>query len=191
MKITPLGIEGAWLAEFEVWPDARGYFREWFRYDEILKETKIDFSVKQTNFSMSHKGVIRVIHYSLAPEGQSKWVTCVSGEIIDVVVDLRPDSPTFKKIEYIHLTPENGKAVLIKSGLGHAFISQSDNSGMSYLLSSKYTPSYELSLNPFDVELSIKWDNYSDKALGFTCSTSDRNAPTLAQSLNKGLLPTR
>ena len=189
MKITQLGIEGAWVADFDVRPDDRGLFREWFKHEQILKETKIDFPVKQSNFSISNKGVIRGIHYSLAPEGQSKWVTCVSGEIVDVVVDIRPDSPTFKKVEFIHLTPENGKAVLIKSGLGHGFMSQADNSGTAYLLRSEYTPRFELSLNPFDSELSIQWENYSEKGLEFICSEADRNAPTLAESLRNGLLP--
>ena len=123
MKLTPLRIEGAWVAESEVWNDDRGLFREWFKNSEILGTTGIDFSAKQANFSISQKGVIRGIHYSLTPHEQAKWVTCVSGAIIDVIVDIRPKSPTFKDVEYVELKPGDGKSVLIGHGLGHGFIS--------------------------------------------------------------------
>lgn len=189
MKITPLGIEGAWLAESEVWKDERGFFREWFKHEEIQNETKLDFSVRQANFSMSAKGVIRGIHYSLAPEGQSKWVTCVSGSIVDVIVDIRPDSPTYKKVEYVKLEPENGVAVLIENGLGHGFISLEDNSGLSYLLSSPYSPENELDILPTDRELNIDWGRIFGYKMEFTLSEKDLKAPTLQKRQMNQQLP--
>ena len=79
MKFQSLGIQGAWLIESEVFNDERGSFREWFKSDEVKSATGVDFSVAQANVSTSARGVIRGIHYSLAPEGQSKWITCTSG----------------------------------------------------------------------------------------------------------------
>jgi dTDP-4-dehydrorhamnose 3,5-epimerase len=189
MKFTPLAIQGAWLAESSVWPDERGLFREWFKRDEIRNSTGIDFDVKQANFSVSNKSVIRGIHYSLAPEGQAKWITCVSGSIIDVVVDLRPKSLTFKKVEYIELESGDGKALLIGSGLGHGFLSREDNSGITYLLSSPYAPNYEYDISPIDLELGIKWQKGNSNEVNFVMSKKDLSAPSLNARIAEGKLP--
>ena len=189
MKITPLSIQGAWVTESSLWPDERGFFREWFKHEEILKETGIDFSVQQANFSLSKKGVIRGIHYSLAPAGQAKWVTCVSGSILDVIVDIRPESPTFKKVEYINLEPDNGKSVLIGPGLGHGFISQKVDSGIAYLLSSPYSPNFEYDIYPFDEDLAINWHHPVEKTSIFILSKNDKNAPSIASRQALGTLP--
>lgn len=181
MKFTPLSIQGAWLTESSVWEDERGFFREWFKRDEALNATGIDFSVQQTNFSISKKGVIRGIHYSLAPEGQAKWVTCVSGSIVDVIVDIRPNSPTYKKIEYVELVPDKGLAILIGKGIGHGFISLEENSGIAYLLNSPYAPDYELDLIPTDADLKIEWQKFINEENDFIISDKDRLAPSLIQ----------
>ena len=97
MKLTPLGIEGAWLAESPVWKDDRGLFREWFKAADVKSATGRDFDIEQANISLSSHGTLRGIHYSTAPRGQAKWITCVSGSIKDVVVDIRPHSSTFSK----------------------------------------------------------------------------------------------
>ena len=189
MKITPLSIQGAWVTESSLWPDERGFFREWFKHEEILKETGIDFSVQQANFSLSKKGVIRGIHYSLAPAGQAKWVTCVSGSILDVVVDIRPKSPTYKKVEYINLEPTNGKSVLIGPGLGHGFIAQKDDSGIAYLLSSPYSPNFEFDISPMDRDLDINWSQEMFEMPNFALSAKDESAPSLANRQAHGKLP--
>jgi dTDP-4-dehydrorhamnose 3,5-epimerase len=191
MKFTSLEIEGAWVAESAVWPDNRGFFLEWFKRDEIFNATGVDFSVQQANFSLSAQGVIRGIHYSLAPSGQAKWVTCVSGSIIDVVVDLRIDSPTFKMIEYIELEPGDGKAVLIGSGLGHGFFSKEDNSGVAYLLNSPYTPDLEYDICPTDPDLGIRWGGGSSEELILVTSAKDSFAPALKTRKEQGKLPHR
>jgi dTDP-4-dehydrorhamnose 3,5-epimerase len=188
MELTPLGIEGAWLAKSPLLSDDRGYFREWFKQEEVLSKTQIDFSVQQANLSSSGKAVIRGIHYSLAPEGQAKWVTCVRGSIIDVIVDIRPNSPTFKKVVYVALNEMEGKSVLIGPGLGHGFISIEDRSTISYLLSSPYAPDVEFGIHPFDSDLNIEWGNFSSAA---TLSTKDSNSPTLNQLWLLKKLPDR
>ena len=189
MKLRPLKIDGAWVAEAPVWPDNRGFFREWYRRDMILEATGIDFSVAQANFSLSNQGVVRGIHYSLAPNGQAKWVTCVSGSINDVIVDLRTDSPTFKQVEYVSLDEGDGKAVLIGPGLGHGFFSKKDNSGVAYLLNSEYEPSLEFDISPTDPDLMISWSGGLNEDLIPVTSSKDSLAPTLRVRQEQGKLP--
>jgi dTDP-4-dehydrorhamnose 3,5-epimerase len=189
MELTPLGIEGVWLAESPVWNDDRGYFREWFKHEEVFSMTGIDFSVQQANISSSQRGVIRGIHYSLAPEGQAKWVTCVQGSILDVVVDLRPESTTFKEYEIIDLKGNEGRALLIGSGLGHGFLSLEDNTTTSYLLSSQYSPDFEYEIQPTDPELNIDWHLELIGGVGVVVSKKDAQAPTLKERARNGQLP--
>jgi dTDP-4-dehydrorhamnose 3,5-epimerase len=186
MEFEPLGIEGAWRAVSPVWSDERGFFREWFKSEDMIARTGIDFSIQQANFSQSHMGVIRGIHYSLSPQGQAKWVTCVSGSIRDVIVDIRPDSPTFGKSVHIDITAHDGTAILIGPGLGHGFASLRDSSKFVYLLSTPYSPKVEFDINPFDPALSIDWGLDLTKVY---LSEKDKNAPTLAQRLFDGNLP--
>lgn len=189
MKLTLLGIEGAWLAESNVFPDERGSFREWFKFEEIKEVTGIDFSVKQANLSLSNKGVVRGIHYSLSEEGQAKWVTCANGHIIDVIVDIRPSSPTFKKVIEVDLKGGEGCAVLIGAGLGHGFLALEDNSVVSYLLSSPYSPSNEFEINPLDPDLNIDWHLDLVGNTGHIISPKDAQAPSLQERLADGRLP--
>lgn len=186
MELTPLGIKGAWLAESPVWADDRGFFREWFKPEAIFSKTGFDFSVQQANISVSKQGVVRGIHYSLAPEGQAKWVTCASGSILDVIVDIRPNSPTFKKIEYVELRSDQERSILIGSGLGHGFISLQDNSVISYLLSSSFAPEFEHAINPLDPELGINW---GDNVNNFLISDRDSNSLLLLEKYKNSELP--
>ena len=189
MEMTSLSINGAWLAESPIWSDKRGFFREWFKREEVLSKTGIDFSVQQANVSVSKGGVIRGIHYSLAPEGQAKWITCVEGSILDVVVDLRPESPTFKKHEIVHLKGNDGRALLIGVGLGHGFLSLEDNTYTSYLLSSPYNPAFEYEIQPSDPELNINWNHELNVGLEFEISEKDSKAPSLKERARRGELP--
>jgi dTDP-4-dehydrorhamnose 3,5-epimerase len=189
MKITPLGIDGAWLAEAPVWGDERGFFREWFKREEVLSATGVDFPVQQGNISMSRKGVIRGIHYSLVSQGQAKWLTCVAGAFLDVIVDIRPNSPTFKKIEYINFSAGDGQSILIGSGLGHGFISLEEHSSICYLLSSPYAPEHEFEILPTDKELNISWESNLEKSTKFVFSSKDAGAPTLKSRLENNQLP--
>jgi dTDP-4-dehydrorhamnose 3,5-epimerase len=186
MKLTPLGIEGAWLAESAVWSDERGFFREWFKAEEVFAATGVNFSIQQANISESRVGVIRGIHYSLAANGQSKWITCVAGTMRDVVVDIRPNSPTFGKSVHVDLSGTDGRAVLISAGLGHGFASLANSSTIAYLLSSPYSPTEEFEINPMDPELGIEW-GLEHSELSF--SEKDKFAPTLAARLTEGKLP--
>ena len=187
MEFTPLGIEGAWLAKSPVWEDNRGHFSEWFKREEILLKTGIDFSVQQSNVSLSNRGVIRGIHYSLAPEGQAKWVICSRGAIIDYIVDLRTNSPTFKSFKSAQLRESDGNAILISAGLGHGFLSLEDSSQITYLLSSEFSAEHEFGINPFDLDLNIDWKKYCSTE--FILSKKDKEAPTIQELLYTSLLP--
>jgi dTDP-4-dehydrorhamnose 3,5-epimerase len=116
MKLTPLGIDGAWLAESPVWSDERGFFREWFKSEDVKAATGREFGIEQANISLSSAGTLRGIHYSIAPRGQAKWITCVAGSIQDVIVDIRPNSKTFGQWIDLELKGHSGKAVLISEG---------------------------------------------------------------------------
>lgn len=189
MEFIPLSIKGAWLAESPVWSDDRGFFREWFKSEDVLVATGIDFAIQQANISQSQRGVIRGIHYSLAPQGQAKWVTCVNGSIRDVIVDIRPSSPTFKKNIIIDLKGNEGRALLIGAGLGHGFLALEDNTTISYLLSSAYSPEFEFEIQPTDPELNINWQLELIGDIGVVVSSKDAQAPTLAERLAEGKLP--
>ena len=187
MKLTPLGIDGAWLAESPVWSDERGYFREWFKSEDVKAATGRDFGIEQANISLSSEGTLRGIHYSIAPRGQAKWITCVSGSIQDVIVDIRPDSKSFGQWIEVELKGDSGKAVLISERLGHGFLALEDNTAVAYLVSTPFSPTHEFEINPLDGEIGIEW------RMGLSSlkiSGKDKIAPSLSTRLKQGLLPT-
>lgn len=186
MKLTPLGIEGAWLAESPVWSDGRGFFREWFNAEDVKGATGRDFGIEQANISVSYAGTLRGIHYSISSRGQAKWITCVSGSIKDVIVDIRPASQTFGSWIEVELKGDSGKAAFISEGLGHGFIALEDNTAVAYLVSTPFSPSDEFDINPLDKEIGISWGMDLSK---IKISEKDKNAPTLAERLNQGKLP--
>ena len=186
MKLTALGIEGAWLAESSVWSDDRGFFREWFKSDDIKKATGRDFAFEQANISVSSAGTLRGIHYSIAPRGQAKWITCVFGSIQDVIVDIRPSSSTFGSWVDVELKGDSGKAVLIGEGLGHGFLALEDNTAVAYLVSTPFSPNDEFEIDPFDKKIGINWGMHTSP---LKISEKDRKALTLAERLVEGKLP--
>jgi dTDP-4-dehydrorhamnose 3,5-epimerase len=189
MELTPLGIEGAWLITSPVRSDERGFFREWFRSIEIAEKSGIDFETQQANHSKSSKGVVRGIHYSLSEFGQAKVVSCVSGSILDVVVDLRIGSPTFMKHVKIEITEGDGQALLIGAGLGHAFMAREESTHVTYLLNSIYSPEEEFGINPFDPDLMISWKSRQESDIEFRLSSKDASAPSFKEQLTKSKLP--
>ena len=186
MKIIPLHVSGVWLASWQSYEDERGNFREWFKHSDIFTATGLDFSVAQANFSESKNGVVRGIHYSLADPGQAKWLTCLSGSIKDVIVDLRQGSPTFGEIVEINLSGSSQQAVLISPGLGHGFISLKDKTTVAYLITSPFSPSEEFAINPLDPTLKIDWELPGHRLI---LSERDSSAPSLLEQMSCGKLP--
>ena len=186
MKIEPLKISAAWTAELQKHRDNRGTFQEWVKFDEVYSATGYEFKTSQANFSKSSKNVVRGIHYSLAEKGQMKWITCLSGAIRDVVVDIRVGSPTFGQWEMVDLSPENPKSILIGAGLGHAFVALEEDTYVSYLLTSEYSRNQEFEINPFDEMLAIDWGIKEEDLI---LSEKDINSPSFHEQLRLNNLP--
>jgi dTDP-4-dehydrorhamnose 3,5-epimerase len=184
VKIKKTVLDGPLLAQSSVHGDSRGAFLEWFKKSELEFSLGETVSFSQGNVSKSAKGVLRGIHYSTSEEGQAKWVTCLSGKIIDYVIDLRISSPTFTKYIEIPLSGFDGQGVYIPQGFGHAFVSLEDDSIVSYLVTSDYNPNEEHAINPMDKTLSILWPTHE-----LILSTKDQDAETLQMKIQKGQLP--
>ncbi len=184
VKLIELPIPGAFVLESSVWEDDRGFFREWFKLGD-LEAAGVDFPIQQANLSMSKRNVVRGLHYSLAPEGQAKLVTCAYGELDDVLVDVRMGSSVYGRVEVVHLSADEERSVLIPAGVAHGFCVTSEIGALTYLLSSPFNAEMELEVNPFDKVLNIPWP-LSGEAI---TSEKDSKAPTLMQRLWAGQLP--
>jgi dTDP-4-dehydrorhamnose 3,5-epimerase len=184
VKLIELPIPGAFVLESSVWEDDRGFFREWFKLGD-LEAAGVDFPIQQANLSMSKRNVVRGLHYSLAPEGQAKLVTCAYGELDDVLVDVRMGSSVYGRVEVVHLSADEERSVLIPAGVAHGFCVTSEIGALTYLLSSPFNAEMELEVNPFDKVLNIPWPLSGDAIT----SEKDAKAPTLMQRLWSGQLP--
>ena len=186
MDILPLGISGAWSVVTTPHGDERGVFVEWFRQDHIRTHTGLNFETAQANLSVSVRGALRGIHYADVPPGQAKYVTCVSGAILDYVVDIRLGSPTFGKWKSISLSAEQRNAVLIDVGLGHAFVALEPNTTVAYLVSDHFKPDSEHAVNPLDPDIGL---DFPIAAGELSISPKDEAAPSLQQAHENGALP--
>ena len=184
MNLSELSIPGVFLLESPVWGDERGFFREWFKRADFAS-AGLNFAAEQANLSMSKRNVVRGLHYSLAPEGQAKVVTCVFGEIDDVIVDVRVGSATFGQVEIVHLGEEEGWSVLLPAGVAHGFCVTSEDAALCYLLSSGFNAALELEIDPFDPQINVAW-NVSGQPI---VSAKDAQAPSLAERLAANELP--
>jgi dTDP-4-dehydrorhamnose 3,5-epimerase len=180
-----MGIEGAWVMEPRVFQDNRGSFHEWFRAPEFHEAAGYGFGLAQANCSVSARGTLRGVHFADVPPGQAKYVTCVRGAVLDVVVDLRTGSPTYRAWEAVRLDDREHRAVHLAEGLGHAFMALTDDATVVYLCSRGYAPAHEHGVHPLDPDLAIDWP----AGLTPVLSEKDATAPTLAEAERAGLLP--
>jgi dTDP-4-dehydrorhamnose 3,5-epimerase len=186
--VEPLSIEGAWSYTPRLFPDDRGTFLETFRGEELAAAVGYRLGVAQVNCSVSRRGVIRGVHFADVPPGQAKYVSCLRGAIIDVVVDTRAGSPSFGAWEAIRLDEESRRSVFIAEGLGHAFAALTDEATVFYLCSTGYAPGREHGVNALDPALGIDWP--LDELGGFpVLSEKDAAAPSLKEALSMGQLP--
>src|SRR5271163_3196150 len=135
-----LDIDGAWVYTPRIHADGRGSFLEWFQGGDFESRAGYRLEVAQANCSVSRRGVIRGIHFASVPPGQAKYVTCVSGVVLDVVVDVRVGSPSYGRWEAVRLDDTSRRAVFACEGLGHAFTALSDEATVIYLCSTPYSP---------------------------------------------------
>ena len=185
MTAKPLSIHGAWLLQSRIFADDRGTFSEWFKSSLLTELTGETFEPVQANVSISNAGVIRGIHYSLAPRGQAKLVTVLRGSIMDVAIDARVGSPTFGQYASVELHAGDGQTMFLRSDMAHAFQALEDNTVVSYLVSSEYSPTDEREISPMCSTLNIQWA----KNLQVVLSEKDRIAPNITQQSAANLLP--
>jgi dTDP-4-dehydrorhamnose 3,5-epimerase len=157
MKATPLTIPDVILIEPKVFGDERGYFYESFNQTAFNQVIGYDVQFVQDNHSKSQKGVLRGLHYQLAPKAQGKLVRVIQGEVFDVAVDIRKDSPTFGQWVGEILSAENKRQLWIPEGFAHGFITQSETAEFLYKTTDYYAPEYERCIAWNDSEIGINW----------------------------------
>jgi dTDP-4-dehydrorhamnose 3,5-epimerase len=150
-------IGGAMLLSLKKFNDNRGLFYEIFN-TENLKQYGIDGPFVQDNISISHKNVFRGMHYQASPFAQGKLVSVVKGSVLDIIVDIRPQSETFGKHVKIELTDKNNLLVWIPRGFAHGFLSLEDNTIFHYKVDGLYKPECERSINISDPQLNLGLD---------------------------------
>jgi len=185
VQAREFGISGVWAFTPLVRVDPRGAFLESFKSSSCEATTGRRFDLRQSNISVSRSGTVRGIHCAQVPPGQAKYVQCVRGAILDVVVDIRVGSPTFGQWEAVRLDDEKREALFISEGLGHGFCALTPEVTVDYLCSEPYAPSREFGIHPLDPALGIPWPADVEIVL----SEKDAAAPTLAEAQAQGLLP--
>ncbi len=156
MRLTYTPLPGLWILEPKVFEDARGWFFESYN-EKVFEELGITAKFVQDNVSFSRKGVLRGLHYQLAPMSQGKLVRVSKGEVFDVAVDIRRNSATFGKWFGYRLSEQNKKMVWIPPGFAHGFLVLSDSAEFNYKVTNLYSPKHERTLRYDDPQVGIEW----------------------------------
>lgn len=157
MMITPLAIPEVLLIEPQLFEDHRGFFFESFNERKFEEVVGYNIRFVQDNHSKSLKGVLRGLHYQLSPMAQGKLVRCLQGEVYDIAVDLRTNSPTFGQWVGNALSAVSRKQLWIPEGFAHGFVTRSETAEVSYKVTNYYAPEYERCIIWNDVNLNITW----------------------------------
>lgn len=175
MIFTALSLSGAYLIEPELATDERGFFgRLWCAHEFAERGLRADFL--QSSISSNRKrGTLRGLHYQSPPHEETKFVRCIRGAVFDVIVDLRPDSPTFKKWHGCELTSDNRYAMYIPAGIAHGFQTLTHDAELLYEITSYYSPAHARGVRWNDRQLNIDWP-IPDKPI---LSERDTNLPML------------
>jgi dTDP-4-dehydrorhamnose reductase/dTDP-4-dehydrorhamnose 3,5-epimerase len=174
MKIRETPLQGLWLLEPLVHGDHRGWFMESYSKKQ-LAPCGVDVEFVQDNHSYSaRKGVLRGLHFQIPPAAQTKLVRCTRGAVLDVAVDLRRDSATYKRWYKAELTAANWKMLLISAGFAHAFLTLEDDTEIQYKVDAYYAPEYERGIRYDDPDIGIDWGDVSP-----VLSEKDARAPLL------------
>ena len=177
MTVEHLEISGAWVFTPKQFSDDRGTFFEWFQDSTFQEAASTELVLAQANCSISKKGTLRGIHFADVPPGQRKYVTCLTGSAMDVLVDLRVGSPTFGKWVSVQLDTNDRRVVSIPNGVGHAFMALEDNTTIVYLCDQRFNPDNEYEINPLDSDLAIDWPSEIKPLL----SEKDSKAPSFSE----------
>lgn len=157
MKVTPLAIPDVILLEPKVFGDARGFFLESYNQESFRQATGLNLQFVQDNHSRSSKGVLRGLHYQLAPKAQGKLVRVVSGAVFDVAVDVRKSSSTFGQWVGAELSEENHRQMWIPPGFAHGFVVLSETADFLYKTTDYYAPELERCIAWNDPTIGIQW----------------------------------
>ncbi len=166
MRFVETPIPGAVVVELERHEDERGFFaRVWD--PEELSAAGLTPGLAQASLSRStREGTLRGMHFQVAPHEEAKLVRCVRGAIFDVVLDLRPDSPTYLGWHGVRLDEENGKALHIPEGCAHGFQTLVGSSDVLYLISAPYVPEASSGVRWDDPAFGIEWPESPDRTIG-------------------------
>ena len=178
MIVKETNLEGCFIIKPKVIQDKRGYFLESFNQAVFKEGLNRDINFVQDNESYSSKGVLRGLHYQIGDYAQAKLVRVIKGKILDVVVDLRADSPTFSKHMSIELSEDNKTQLFIPRGFAHGFLVLSDTAIFSYKCDNFYNKASEGGIIYNDKDLNIDW-KLDEKE--FIVSEKDLELPTLKE----------
>lgn len=169
MIFTPTRIKDAFVIDLERVEDERGFFaRSWCASE--FEQHGLDANLAQTSISFNkQKGTLRGMHYQVAPHEEAKLVRCTQGAAYDVIIDLRPESPSFKRWYSVELTADNGKSLYVPKGLAHGFQTLTDETTLFYQISTSYHPESARGLRFDDPAFGVEWP-----AIEPTISAKDR-----------------
>ncbi len=176
MIFTKTKLQGAIIIEIEKQGDDRGFFaRAWCRKE--FEEHGLTFNPVQANIAFSKtKGILRGMHYQVAPNEEAKLIRCISGVIYDVIIDLRPDSATYRQWLGVELSADNYKMLYVPEGFAHGYQALMDNTEVFYQVSQFYSPKSERGVRWDDPAFSIKWPKIDNCIV----STKDENLPNFS-----------
>ena len=157
MNFIRTTIEDVIICEPKIHGDERGYFVETFRADKLEEFLGYKIGFCQDNESKSSRGVLRGLHYQLAPSAQTKLVRVIKGRVLDVTVDIRKGSPTFGKHVAVELSGKNKRQLLVPRGFAHGFIVLEDDTTFAYKVDNYYNPQNDRGISFDDVDLGIDW----------------------------------
>lgn len=183
MNFTETGLKGCFVIEPQVWEDTRGYFFESYHQDKFQEHTGRKLVFVQDNESKSKYGVVRGLHMQRGRFAQAKLVRALHGNILDVAVDVRKDSPTYGQYISVELSSENKKQLFIPEGFLHGFSVLSDEAVVFYKCNAFYDKDSEDGVHPLDVELKIDWQLPEEKML---LSEKDQSAKSFSELIPVG-----
>ncbi len=177
MKFIPLAVQGAFRVELQPHADERGFFARSFCEDEF-REAGLPAHYPQANLSLStHYGTLRGLHFR-ADGREAKYIRCVSGAALDVVADVRPDSPTFGRWASVEVSAGNRSAIFIPGGCAHGHLTLEEDTELLYLMSDPYAPEAERGVRWDDPTLAIEWP-FAPRVM----SERDRALPLLRDAI--------
>jgi dTDP-4-dehydrorhamnose 3,5-epimerase len=157
MIFTETKLAGAFILDLERRGDNRGYFARTFCQNEF-EAHGLKPVIAQSNAAFNkYKGTLRGMHFQFPPAAESKLVRCVRGAIIDIIVDLRPESPTFLEHVEVELNEDNGRSLYVPERFAHGYQALADNTETTYQVGEFYTPAEEFGLSPYDPDLCLTW----------------------------------